>query len=76
MARIPYCVVAGSAQDVEVPSQVAVNGHSQLERAIMVKTGLRSPKPVVVAKAYQTPISAAVRSALIPGRAAAYYMLK
>ena len=48
MARIPDCVVASSAQDVEVPSQAAVNGQSSLERAFTVKKGPQGPKPVVV----------------------------
>jgi hypothetical protein len=48
MARNPDCVVASSAQDVEVPSQAAVNGQSSLERAFTVKTGPKGPKPVVV----------------------------
>ena len=54
MARNPGCVVAGLAQDVEVPSQAAVNGQSLLERAFTVKTGPRGPKPVVVDIPYLT----------------------
>jgi len=52
MARNPDCVAAGSAQDVEVPSQAAVNGQSLLERAFTVKTGLKGPRPVVVDTPY------------------------
>ncbi|MFW9887571.1 MAG: hypothetical protein ACFFER_05275 [Candidatus Thorarchaeota archaeon] len=48
MPRNPDCVVAGSAQDVELPSQAAVNGHSPLRRAFTVKKGPLGPKPVVV----------------------------
>lgn len=48
MDNDPNCVVAGSAQDVEVPSQAAVNGRSSLEGAFTVKKGPRGPKPVVV----------------------------
>jgi hypothetical protein len=54
MASNPDCVVAGSAQDVEVPSQAAVNGQSPLERAFTVKTGPRGSKPVVVDIPYLT----------------------
>jgi hypothetical protein len=54
MPRNLYCVVAGSAQDVEVPSQAAVNGHSPLRRAFTVKKGPPGPKPVVVDIPYIT----------------------
>jgi hypothetical protein len=48
MPRNADCVVAGSAQDVELPSQAAVNGQSPLKGAFTVKKGLLGPKPVVV----------------------------
>ena len=54
MGRNPSCVVAGSAQDVESPSQAAVNGHSLLKRAFTVKKGPLGPKPVVVDIPYIT----------------------
>jgi hypothetical protein len=54
MAKIQDCVVASSAQDVEVPSQAAVNGQSPFERAFMVKKGLHGSKPVVVDIPYLT----------------------
>ncbi|MHA2140616.1 MAG: hypothetical protein ACXADC_12755 [Candidatus Thorarchaeota archaeon] len=72
MARNQDCVVASSAQDVEVPSQVAVNGQSPLERAFTVKKGPRGPKPVEVDKAYKTPISVVALSGSGPEGAATY----
>lgn len=48
MANDSDCVVASSAQDVEVPSQAAVNGQSLLKGAFTVKKGPSGPKPVVV----------------------------
>ena len=72
MARNHDCVVAGSAQDVEVPSQVAVNGQSPLARAFTVNTGPRGPKPVVVEEAYKTPISVVALSGSGPEGAATY----
>jgi hypothetical protein len=66
------CVVAGLAQDVEVPSQAAVNGRSPRVRAFTVKKGPRGLKPVAVETAYQTPISVVALSGLDPGGAAAY----
>jgi hypothetical protein len=54
LVRNQDCVVADSAQDVEVPSQAAVNGQSLLERAFTVKTGPQGPKPVVVDIPYLT----------------------
>jgi hypothetical protein len=72
MVKNHDCVVASSAQDVEVPSQVAVNGHSLLARAFTVNTGPRGPKPVDVEKAYKTPISVVALSGSGPEGAATY----
>jgi hypothetical protein len=57
LVRNQDCVVAGLAQDVDMPSQAAVNGRSPLARALTVKKGPRGLKPVAVETAYQTPIS-------------------
>jgi hypothetical protein len=72
MAKNHDCIAAGAAQDIEMPSQAAANGRSQLERASTVKTGPRGPKPVVVNTAYKTPISIVALPGSGPGGAAAY----
>jgi len=70
------CVVAGAAQDIEVPSQAAVNGRSPLERAFTVKTGPNGPKPVVVETAYKSPISIVALSGSGPESATVYKVSK
>ncbi|MFW9967770.1 MAG: hypothetical protein ACFFEA_11515 [Candidatus Thorarchaeota archaeon] len=72
MAKNHDCVAAGAAQDIEMPSQAAANGHTQLERVFTIKTGSRGPKTVVVDTANKTPISVVALSGSGPGGAAAY----